>query len=198
MRDMDTAAEYVSCRAVVRRVLAGILGGEPADVPLGRRPCPGCGSPEHGPPAVLAPKDGPMFSLSHSGGLGMLAVSGCPVGMDVEALRDVHVAELADAALTPVEREVVLGMEEPRRTRAFLRCWTRKEAVLKAVGVGLATSPSALETGADRPGPVEVTADIVPSAPVTWRVTDVPVPPGWVASLALPAGADEIIDVRQW
>jgi 4'-phosphopantetheinyl transferase len=195
MRGERAAAEYVSCRAAVRRLLAGILGGEPADVPLGRRPCPGCGSPEHGPPAVLRP-DGPRLSISHSGGLGMLAVSPTAVGVDVEALRDVHVAELADAALTPAERQTVLAAPEPGRTRSFLRCWTRKEAVLKAVGIGITASLTTLETAPERPGPVEVTTDLTDQGRVTWRVTDVPVPHGWVASLAVPATAAEGVTVR--
>lgn len=80
----------------------------------------------------------------------MLAVSRTPVGVDVEALRDVHVTELAGVTLTAAEQQVVLVMPEPRRTRAFLRCWTRKEAVLKAVGVGITTSLTALETSPGR------------------------------------------------
>ncbi|GGW13181.1 4'-phosphopantetheinyl transferase [Streptomyces capoamus] len=195
MRGERSVAEYVNCRATVRRLLARLLGVDPVGVPMGRRPCPGCGSPEHGPPAVLLP-GGPLLSISHSEGLGMLAVSPGPVGVDVEALRDVRVTELAGAALTAAEQQVVLGTPEPRRARAFLRCWTRKEAVLKAVGIGITTSLTTLETSAAEPGPVVVTTDIASSGPVQWRVSDVSVPQGWVAFLALLATADEAVTVQ--
>ncbi len=196
MRGGRSAAEYVTCRATVRRLLADFLGSEPADVPLGRRPCPGCGSVDHGPPAVLSPGGGPLLSISHSAGLGMLALSDAPVGVDVEAFRDVPVAELAVAALTPAERNIVLDAPEPHRTGLFLRCWTRKEAVLKAVGIGVTASLTALETKADRPGPVKVTTGPAHSVAATWWVTDLSVPHGWTASLASPAAGGRTITVQ--
>ncbi len=125
----------------------------------------------------------------------MLAVSGLPVGIDVERERDRCSAELVDKVLGPRERAIVLAAPEPVRTREFLRCWTRKEAVLKAVGIGIVTVLSELETHAGVPGPVEVTADALGSVSA-WQVRDVEVPGGWTASIALPAGADGDVTVR--
>ncbi|MEU7729716.1 4'-phosphopantetheinyl transferase superfamily protein [Streptomyces sp. NPDC040724] len=66
-------------------------------------------------------------------------------------------------------------------------CWTRKEAVLKAIGVGLASDLTRLETHPATPGPVEVTSDAL-GTPSTWWVSDLEVPEGWTAALALAGG----------
>ncbi|WP_404955533.1 4'-phosphopantetheinyl transferase family protein [Streptomyces sp. 147326] len=125
----------------------------------------------------------------------MLAVSRFPVGVDVEGDRDRCSPELVDKVLSPRERETVLATPDPVRTRAFLRCWTRKEAVLKAVGVGITTTLSELETHAGVPGPVQVTTDALGSVSA-WQVMDVDVPGGWTASVALPVGADRAVTVH--
>ncbi|MFG2718593.1 4'-phosphopantetheinyl transferase family protein [Streptomyces sp. NPDC048416] len=191
------AAQYVTCRAAVRRVLAEVLRVPHGEISLGRKPCPECGSAEHGPPAVLTPDAGRAIhlSLSHTGGLGMLAVSRLPVGVDVEAERDQWSPELADKVLSPRERASVLATPAPARTRAFLRCWTRKEAVLKAVGIGIVTTLSALETHPELTGPVEMTTDALGSLSA-WQVMDVKVPEGWTASVALPLGTGQDISVH--
>ncbi|MFJ7205903.1 4'-phosphopantetheinyl transferase family protein [Streptomyces sp. NPDC098789] len=126
----------------------------------------------------------------------MLAVSPHPVGIDAEPVREVPVAEVAGVALTPRERRAVLA--EPAgaaRSLAFLRCWTRKEAVLKAAGVGITDELTRLETHAGTPGPVEVTT-LALGAPSTWWVADVEAPAGWTAAVALPAGVGRTVVVR--
>ncbi|MET9770927.1 4'-phosphopantetheinyl transferase superfamily protein [Streptomyces sp. NPDC006415] len=112
-----------------------------------------------------------------------------PVGVDAEAVRDLPVATLADDVLTGPEQESVRAASEGTgRARAFLRCWTRKEAVLKAVGIGIVTDLTALETRAWAPGPAEV-AVTAPAPRTLWHVADVVVPDGWTAALAVPASA---------
>ncbi|MGH8916793.1 MAG: 4'-phosphopantetheinyl transferase family protein, partial [Actinomycetes bacterium] len=132
------AAEFISSRATIRRIMSDYLRIPARDISLGRAPCGGCGDIGHGPPAIVRPAISPRISFSHTKGLGMLAVSAHPVGIDAEPVREIPVAEVAGVALTPRERGAVLA--EPAgaaRSRAFLRCWTRKEAVLKAAGVGI-------------------------------------------------------------
>ncbi|MEU9097825.1 4'-phosphopantetheinyl transferase superfamily protein [Streptomyces sp. NPDC048361] len=185
-----TAVGFVAGRAASRRILSELLGVAPARIGLGRRPCPGCGDPLHGPPAVLYPQSPLWISISHTNGCGMLAVARVPVGVDVEGVRDFPVEELAGSALTESESRVVLGAPEgPDRTRAFLRSWTRKEAVLKAVGVGITTDLRAVETRPESAGPVVVAAG-VPGTPGSWTVTDLAVPDAWAAAISVPAGSD--------
>ncbi|MET9365503.1 4'-phosphopantetheinyl transferase superfamily protein [Streptomyces sp. NPDC006632] len=192
-----TAVGFVAGRAASRRILSELLGVAPAEIGLGRRPCPGCGDPLHGPPAVLYPQSPLWISISHTTGCGMLAVARVPVGVDVEGVRDFPVEELAPATLTESEHEVVLGAEQGgARTWAFLRCWTRKEAVLKAVGIGITTDLRAVETRPESAGPVVVAAG-VPGTPASWTVADLAVPDAWAAAISVPAPSDgSVFEVR--
>ena len=79
-------------------------------------------------------------SLSHSGDrvLGALATAGL-VGVDVERIRPrKEWDELASFALHPAERERIDALQGAARWRGFYRAWTLKEAMAKALGIGLA------------------------------------------------------------
>lgn len=92
-----------------------------------------------GRPGCAPPLD---VSLSHSGGWIAAAVSRSGrVGIDVEAVRDVH-APLARRCLSETELDWLDGADTgASRNQRFFRLWTAKEAFLKALGVGLAVDP---------------------------------------------------------
>jgi 4'-phosphopantetheinyl transferase len=176
-RDADRD-RYRVAHGVLRRLLGAYLGEDPAAVGLVREPCPGCGSP-HGRPAVAgAPFH---FSLAHSGDLALIAFADTPVGIDVEAEPSPEATAEIGAMLHPRERAELSAVPHRARPASFGRCWTRKEAYLKAVGIGLGEDPSITYVGA---GPAPAT---LPG----WSLTDVPVPPGYAAACAvrLPGGA---------
>jgi len=79
------------------------------------------------------------FNVSHSGDLAVIGFAlGCEVGIDVEQLRDVgHLEQIARRFFHPAETSAVLSIPESARNLAFLRCWTGKEAILKALGTGI-------------------------------------------------------------
>ena len=184
------AAEFVHTRAGARRALGQLLGTTAADVDLGRRRCPGCGSDGHGPPQVLSPAVPLAISLSRTAGWGVFAVgAGSAIGVDAEALRPVREALLSDTVLTAAERGHLRDVAEGTdRQRAFHRVWTRKEAVVKAVGVGLAgTELGRLETLPDRSGPVRVTHHAEGRA-TAWTVQDLQLSDRLAVALARPAG----------
>jgi len=85
-------------------------------------------------------KDGELqFNLAHSRNLALIAVTrGCEIGMDVELLRPVNYSlEIAARYFHPAERDIIHAAREQLRTATFLRCWTRKEAVIKMLGIGI-------------------------------------------------------------
>ncbi|MER5193420.1 4'-phosphopantetheinyl transferase family protein [Streptomyces sp. NPDC002755] len=151
----------VGC-ALSRLVLGELLGLPPADVPL-RRVCPRCGGPHgkvhlalppHGPSGAALPPDGSSgtrpvygFSVTHSGALVGVAVRrGREVGLDVEESHgDLDVDSAARVALSDPELAALYARPAAERPPAFLRTWTRKEAVLKALGVGLSVPLRELE-----------------------------------------------------
>ena len=92
----------------------------------------------HGKPELLEkPRYG--FNVSHSGGLAMYAVSDLrEVGIDIEQHREMEDMEgIARRYFAPEEVNVLEELSPEQRPAAFFRCWSRKEAVVKASGAGL-------------------------------------------------------------
>ncbi len=167
-------ARFVASHAAQRRLLARYLGTDPAAIRFGRSVCCGCGSSEHGRPSIEWPSAGLSHNLSHSGEHWLLAVAvGGPVGVDIECHRDIEIDRMAEACLTESERVYLNDQPDELRKQAFFRCWTRKEAVLKACGVGLATSLASLEVHPERSGAVEV-RHISGTCPGRWLAQDLP------------------------
>lgn len=81
---------------------------------------------------------GVQFSLSYRRGVVAFAVHGQPVGIDVERMRDdVDVRGISQRFFTPAEQQFLQGATPADRLTAFFECWTRKEALVKAAGVGI-------------------------------------------------------------
>jgi len=78
------------------------------------------------------------FNLSHSGDFVVWAFSLHPVGIDVEYMnRKVEILDLAKRFFAQEEYEVIQKLPKLEQQGAFYRCWTRKEAFIKASGEGL-------------------------------------------------------------
>jgi 4'-phosphopantetheinyl transferase len=139
-RRADDRARYLTAHALVRLVLGG--DGATAAALVFDRTCR-CGA-AHGKPVLPG---GPGFSLTHAGELVGVAVRPDEaVGLDVEQVRDVaDLAALAEHVYSPAERARAAS---PDRI-GFFRRWTRKEALLKATGDGLATPMSAITLADD-------------------------------------------------
>jgi 4'-phosphopantetheinyl transferase len=120
---------FIVGRARLRQVLASYLAVPPEAVRFNYG--------EHGKPLLSRYPHAPSFNLSHSGGLAALAVSGCgTVGIDVERLRPMG-SEIGQRFFTHNENAILAKLSGRRRVESFFRCWTRKEAVVKANGKGL-------------------------------------------------------------
>jgi 4'-phosphopantetheinyl transferase len=94
----------------------------------------------HGRPALAAPHDALAFNWSHSGDQAMLAVArGIVPGIDLESLRErPRALEIAQNYFCAEEAAALAALDVRERDAAFLALWTAKEAVLKAIGRGLA------------------------------------------------------------
>ncbi len=121
---------YIAAHAAVRRILSEYTGRDPAALKLRRTEL---GKPE------LVPAEGWHFSLSRTADFAVSAVSrDGPVGIDCEAVTPrAAIADLLDYACSPEETADMHGVEGAERIAAFFRIWTRKEAVAKALGLGL-------------------------------------------------------------
>ncbi|MER6632157.1 4'-phosphopantetheinyl transferase superfamily protein [Streptomyces sp. NPDC000987] len=138
---------------------------------------------------------GLRVSLSHTDGLALVAVSrDGPVGVDVE-----RVAPLRDPAglrrqiLSPWEDPRCPGSAEDPSHGALFTHWTCKEAVLKALGTGLAGDLTAVwvAPGERRGGPVRVHR--APGDPGrAWRLWLIDAGPGFRAAVAVAGGGDVV------
>jgi 4'-phosphopantetheinyl transferase len=83
-----------------------------------------------------------QFNLSHSGAMAACAVTqDRPVGIDIERIRPMPELEsIARRVLQPEECRQLLELGAEERLAAFFRCWTRREAYVKALGAGLMES----------------------------------------------------------
>lgn len=133
--------EYVAGRGCLRRLLGGVLGLGPLEVPIE------AGS--HGKPALPESMPGRIsFNVAHSGHTILIALCRAgEVGVDVERINfttdPMEVARHSFSANEVRNLERLTDLEE--RRRAFFRCWTRKEAVVKADGRGLGIPLSSFE-----------------------------------------------------
>jgi len=140
--DRDQRA-YLAAHALARIVVGSLLNVSPRDVPF-TATCRHCGGVGHGKPRI--PGADLELSITHSQGrLGVAVTHAVPVGLDVEdEVTGWPVGSLARGALTEHERATLATLPEHRRRSGLLRYWTRKEAVLKATGYGLAVPPVAV------------------------------------------------------
>jgi 4'-phosphopantetheinyl transferase len=131
---------YVASHVALRQALSEYTGLHHAELHMSR------GS--FGKPSLTGHAR-TQFSLSHSQGLALIAIGGRgPLGADIELLRPVpDAAILAAEHFTRREQEALAALPAHERDHAFLTCWTRKEACLKAVGVGLLLSSQSFEVG---------------------------------------------------
>ncbi|WP_170297165.1 4'-phosphopantetheinyl transferase family protein [Georgenia thermotolerans] len=191
--DSPDRRRFVTAHALARIVLASPTGLHPAAVRLVAR-CPRCGG-AHGKPAL---PDHPRlaFSISSSGRRVVVALAqAAGVGVDVERLASARVLAAAvddgatAAVLAPAELAAYQALPERSRHGALLRWWTRKEAILKATGDGLAVDPAAVELSA--PGaPPALTGWSGPGPAPRVRLVDLDAGPGYAAALAVLGSAD--------
>jgi 4'-phosphopantetheinyl transferase len=79
------------------------------------------------------------FNVSHTNGVALLAFGrGREIGVDVERIRrNLDVEALARRFFSAHEQKQLTAVEAEQKFSAFFRCWTRKEAYIKAQGKGL-------------------------------------------------------------
>ena len=177
----DTCRSLAS-RHALRAVLAGIVGRSPASLVI---------EPDVAGKPHLASGQALHFNVSHSAHRCLIGVSAREaIGVDIEVMRSVEDAQsLARSYFTRDEREECSTDAAPGSI-AFLSCWTRKEACMKALGVGLAAQPATIDVGcAPRIRSVSVPLGVDRCAVTVYPVD---IPCDAIAAVALAAPADAI------
>jgi len=122
---------WARSRAALRWVLAAYAGGSPAAVRFR--------AGAWGKPYLLSPRVPLHFNLSRADGLAAIVVSRIEsIGVDVElAIRGADMTEVVSQFYSSRERRLFRQLPVHERARAALKCWTSKEAFVKATGRGL-------------------------------------------------------------
>ena len=175
-------ARAVLARSLLRRLLASYGAGAPAELVFA--------SGAQGKPVLAqAHRYAPAFNLSHSGDWLLLAVAapGVEIGVDVEQHR--AMAEWQDIAARHFHADEVTELRAvpmPRQLDAFFNCWTRKEAVAKATGLGLALDLQSFRVPVRTDPPVHaVVWSGAPDQPACTLLTLAPPAAGYSAALAV-------------
>lgn len=172
--------KFVKCRGALRSILGGLADVAADEVAF-----------EVGPGGKPMLPEGPWrFNVSHSGELALIAVAQMvELGVDVEEYRTIQQSDrIVESYFTAAESAEFRKLDEDDRSEAFIRGWTRKEAVVKAQGVGLAGLATEFETLFGPGRPPETFRLCEPKDEVRgWRLWEVSPRPGYVATLAVPA-----------
>jgi 4'-phosphopantetheinyl transferase len=169
---------FIARRALLRRLLGKRLGVPPSSIELAYR--------TGGKPELSAPLDrsGVRFSLSHCQDLVLYSIScGVDVGVDIEAMGVTAEADrIASTTFSPREHATYRSLRTRDKPLAFLLWWTRKEALLKATGVGLSLPLPAFDV---LPSTTEPTCTVCDQEHErTWRIRSFFPAPGFVAAIA--------------
>ncbi|VXB96773.1 putative enzyme [Arthrobacter sp. 9AX] len=182
---------FVAGRIVLRLHISGLTGDSPGSLELDYV-CPSCrnrtghGVPGYRVPSLARPL---RVSLSRSGDWCVLAASldegVAGIGVDLEATPSAGFDGFQSVAMTAHERGKLAGVPAPLRSGFMTRLWVRKEAVLKALGTGLALDPATVDVS----GPVPRLIG-GPASEERWQLQDldpasVGLPPDFTAACAV-------------
>lgn len=175
------ARRFIVSHAVLRSLLGRATGTPARELKFKVEPA--------GKPVLEAPSDWQIhFSLARSDELVLIGLAQHPLGVDLEwSGRTFDVAAVAAEVLSPREQQALDQLCPADRTKSFLRCWTQKEAYLKAIGTGLQVAPSDVEvsfTPGKRAGLESVAGDA--RAAARWFVDVAMAREGYIWAVAIP------------
>jgi 4'-phosphopantetheinyl transferase len=173
--------EYIISRGTLRTLLGRYLQVAPQDLRIAYS--------EFGRPYLIGMAPAAMldFNVSHSGDLALLAfASGRKIGIDVERVRcNFGTSEIAARFFSEEERAALRELAHHQRHQAFFRCWTRKEAFIKALGEGLSHPLDQFDVSLAPAAPAALLATRPDDQEAKrWMLWDIRVPNDYAATLA--------------
>jgi 4'-phosphopantetheinyl transferase len=178
-RDRNT---FIYARAMLRTVIGMYLGTNPD--------CVRFSYSEYGKPSLeqRREKRGLHFNLSHSHDAVLLAICrNREIGADIEYIReDLSPEEISSQYFSYSEqRNLTKIPTRQSRVKAFFRCWTRKEAWLKARGNGFSYPLKDFDVSVDARPTVTLVTRLDPAEASRWQIFDLSCPAGYAAALAI-------------
>lgn len=186
---------FTAARGILRNILARYLRQSPRDIHFESGP--------FGKPLLQDPAGQSLhFNVSHSRQCAVYAVSrDLEVGIDLEEDRDsLDYAGLAERICSPEEFTVFQNLPTAEQRAAFFRCWTRKEAFVKALGHGFSfpLQNVTVTFTSDEPPRIlylQLNVSGPGSSPEDWSLFNLPLGQGFLGALAV---AGRPFQVRGW
>ncbi len=188
----ENRRRFVVSRAVLRCLLSQYAEVAPEQLRFGYGP--------HGKPGLESTglAQGLGFNVSHSGDVILYAVArGRSIGIDVEYERPrSNFMRIAERFFSIEECEALHAFPERDRPSAFYRCWTRKEAYVKARGDGIAAGLDTFSVSIDEE-PCLLRSDEGPAEVARWSMVDIVVEDGYVSALCA-EGREVVVSHFVW
>lgn len=179
----DDRTRYVVAHGLLRTLLGGYAGVSPVALQFD--------TGEHGKPRLASPAGASIeFNMSHAGDVVLIAfATGHPVGVDVEAwITEMEHRSVAEQFFSPAERTALAPLHGEALHRAFFACWTRKEAYIKATGLGVSAGLDYFDVALAENGQAALLADRRhPGATQQWAMRDLPIADGYSGALVCAA-----------
>jgi 4'-phosphopantetheinyl transferase len=179
-------------RAALRTVLGSYLGRPPESVQFAYG--------AFGKPVLADAESAVHFNVSASGDCCLIAVTTVgPIGVDVERFAALdNVDRLAARFFAPAETATINRLSGEQKLRSFYNCWTRSEAYVKALGVGLSSPLNRFVVSIEDGEPPAILA-LEDDDPRAWALAALHPRPDYIGALAVRTGvADSSISVRTW
>lgn len=174
----ESQKKYIVSRGVLRDILSGYLAKPPAEIDIANR---ATGKP-HLPHSQL------QFNISHSKLCMICAVTQkTPIGVDYQAVyRISNMETLAQAFFSPHEQDIYHSKPASEQREYFFNTWVRKEAFMKATGLGFHLPSNCFSISENSGGTLTLESDNHPEVlDREWFIEDLPVKPGYKGALAL-------------
>jgi 4'-phosphopantetheinyl transferase len=173
---------YIVARARLRAILARYLQIEPGRIRFSYTP--------YGKPLLTdeSQRHGVRFNVSHSRGMAFYAIArGREIGIDLEHVRKhANHDRVAEHFFSDRETATLRSLPTEVREIAFYNCWTRKEAYIKAKGIGLSLALKSFDVSLAPGEPAALLrAEGDPQEASRWSLKELESSPGYVAALAV-------------
>jgi len=188
----EDRSRFIAARAILRQILAHYTKVSPESLSFVYG--------EHGKPALAEGlgDEGVEFNMSHSGEMALYAAARrCRVGVDIESPRpSVNYMRIAERFFSIEEYEELVALPAEDQYSAFYRCWTRKEAYVKARGDGIAAGLDTFSASLEE-GPKLLRSDDGSDEIDRWRFLALQPGDQYVAALCV-AGQDMKLSCLEW
>jgi 4'-phosphopantetheinyl transferase len=168
---------FIAGRGTLRSILADYMRCKPGEIAFGYG--------RRGKPVVTT---GTLrFNLAHSDVLGVVGVTRSrPIGVDLERHRPIaDFMGIAGRFFSAIERDTIAALSVDQRLRAFFRCWTRKEAFVKATGDGIGVALDSFTVPVNSGAPSHGTHELIaPIELADWSFWDLPVGEDFTGAVA--------------